>query len=97
MHKSKENKRKTGKVRSFSSLLFSFIIDKKTYKKNKLLTAVFYVLVKQKLDRTCLFFAKSLQFFSINKSKKQKLVLIKTQPVSDYYIKKKEGWKVVNN
>ena len=96
MHKSKENKRKKGKARSFSSLLFSFIIDKKTYKKNKLLTAVFYEFVKQKTDRTYLFFAKNPQFFSINKSKK-KLVSIKTQPISVYYIKKKEGWKVVNN
>ena len=97
MHKSKESRRKTSKARSFSSLLFSFIIDKKTYKKNKLLTAVFYEFVKQKTDRTYLFFAKNPQFFSINKSKKQKVVLIKTQPVSDYYIKKKEGWKVVKN
>ena len=63
MHKSKENKRKKGKVRSFSSLLFSFIIDKKTYKKNKLLTAVFYELVIHKIDRACLFFAKNIQFF----------------------------------
>ena len=91
MHKSKESRRKTSKARSFSSLLFSFIIDKKTYKKNKLLTAVFYEFVKQKTDRTYLFFAKNPQFFSINKSKKQKLVLIKTQPISDYYIKKKEA------
>ena len=73
MHKSKESRRKTSKARSFSSLLFSFIIDKKTYKKNKLLTAVFYEFVKQKTDRTYLFFAKNPQFFSINKSKKTKV------------------------